>query len=213
MSLSGRSRACNVGHLKPQLSSNEVVSGRTIQSDLRKHYYMISMSMSPAVVEQIAYSLYSARILNQYELNVVISKTEMLCKASELLSAVIRKGQKACGIFLQALKMCDPRLSEQLVREHVNSTSKIPTSSLMRPPSYIPTPVVCKVCICNSSLNNCTFGSGNNVSIMTTTPLSNFKNFEEPATNIRNVIDTTSTSCTSSIFQQHRHKQHGNHPS
>ncbi|XP_072121999.1 uncharacterized protein [Mobula birostris] len=202
MNLSGTPKVYKAGHLKPQMSSTEVLSSRTIEFDLRKHYYAMSMSMPPAVAEQIAYSLYSARILSQYELNVIISKTEVLSKASELLSVVIRKGSKACGIFLQVLKTCDPNLSEQLVREQaVNSTNKIPMTELLKPPSYaVQSPVICKICICNSSLNNCTFGSGNSMSIITTTPLSNT---EEPATSINkecgNVIGATSTSCLSSI--------------
>ncbi|XP_062896899.1 uncharacterized protein si:dkey-29h14.10 isoform X4 [Mobula hypostoma] len=200
MNLSGTPKAYKAGHLKPQMSSTEVLSSRTIEFDLRKHYYAMSMSMPPAVAEQIAFSLYSARILSQYELNVIISKTEVLSKASELLSVVIRKGSKACGIFLQVLKTCDPNLSEQLVREQVNSTNKIPMTELLKPPSYVQSPVICKICICNSSLNNCTFGSGNSMSIITTTPLSNT---EEPATSINkecgNVIGATSTSCLSSI--------------
>ncbi|XP_055490345.1 uncharacterized protein si:dkey-29h14.10 [Leucoraja erinacea] len=179
MSLSEKSRACHIGRLKSQPSVNEVPSG-TIQFDLRRHYYTISTSMSAAVVEQIAYLLYSARILTQHELNVVVSRTEILSKASELLSAVIRKGQKACGIFLQALKTCDPHLSEQLGLEQANSSSKMSPVSLLKPPSHTPTPVVCNISICNSNLNNCTFGSGNNVSVTTTMPLSNLNHIEEP---------------------------------
>ncbi|XP_067886885.1 caspase-1 isoform X2 [Heterodontus francisci] len=110
------------------------------QTDLRRHYYVLGTSMSPAVVEQITYFLYSTRILNQYELNAISSKSEMLSKASELLSAVIRKGQKACGIFFQALETCDPHLSEQIIGKQVNSTGHtLPTSSFLRPvPSMRP---------------------------------------------------------------------------
>ncbi|XP_067831081.1 uncharacterized protein si:dkey-29h14.10 [Heptranchias perlo] len=185
------------------MSGIEVTSGGMAQSDLRRHYHKLGTSMPPAVVEQITYFLYSTRILSQYELNVINSKSEMLPKASELLSAVIRKGQKACGIFYQALKMCDPHLSEQIVGKQVNSTSNtLAASSFLRPtPSKIPhvsmlpslveasspqrqfqSPVICKICICNSSLNNCIFGSNNNVSIMTSTSLSDSDNFVEPAT-------------------------------
>uniref|UniRef100_UPI00398ECD19 uncharacterized protein isoform X2 n=1 Tax=Pristiophorus japonicus TaxID=55135 RepID=UPI00398ECD19 len=189
------------------------------QSDLRRHYYELGTSMSPAVVDQITHFLYSTRILNQYELNVISSKSEMLSKASELLSAVIRKGQKACGIFFQALKMCDPHLSEQIVGKHVSSTSNsLPASTLLRPtpstrppasmlpspveaslpPKQFQSPVICKICICNSSLNNCIFGSNNSVSIMTTMSLSDADNFVEPAmsTNTEHgkVLDVTSKS-------------------
>ncbi|XP_038664586.1 uncharacterized protein si:dkey-29h14.10 isoform X2 [Scyliorhinus canicula] len=40
-------------------------------------------------------------------------------------------------------------------------------------------PVICKICICNSNLNNCTFGSNNNVSIMRTMSFSDSDNFVE----------------------------------
>ncbi|XP_069771555.1 uncharacterized protein [Narcine bancroftii] len=204
MSLSGTSKACSIGHLKSQRPSHKAASGRTMQSDLRRHYYTISMSMSLSTVEQISYSLYSAQILTQHEVNVITSKTEVLSKASELLSAVLRKGQKACGIFLQALKTCDPQLSENLVREQGISTSNISQTSLFRPPSYlVQPPVVCKICICNSSLNNCTFGSGNTVSVMTTEPLSSYKDIKEPPTSRNqecgNPFNTTSQSHMCSI--------------
>ncbi|XP_078254206.1 uncharacterized protein LOC144592879 [Rhinoraja longicauda] len=198
MSLSGKSRFCDIGSLKSQPSVNEVPS-RTIQSDLRRHYYTISTSMSAAVVEQITYLLYSARILSQHELNVIVSRTEMLSKTSELLSAVIRKGQKACGIFLQALKTCDPHLSEQLGLEQANSSSKMSPVSLVRPPSHTPCPVVCNISISNSNLNNCTFGSGNNVSVTTTMPLSNLKNIEEPPTK----SDEESGNCDDTASESH----------
>ncbi|XP_078395868.1 uncharacterized protein LOC144679379 isoform X2 [Cetorhinus maximus] len=96
------------------------------QSDLRRHYYALSTSMSPTLVEQITYFLYSTRILSQYELNVISSKSEMLSKASELLSAVLRKGKKACGIFFQALEMSDPHLSKEITGKQVNSTGHTP---------------------------------------------------------------------------------------
>ncbi|XP_069771554.1 uncharacterized protein [Narcine bancroftii] len=177
MSLSGTSKACSIGHLKSQRPSHKAASGRTMQSDLRRHYYTISMSMSLSTVEQISYSLYSAQILTQHEVNVITSKTEVLSKASELLSAVLRKGI---------------------------STSNISQTSLFRPPSYlVQPPVVCKICICNSSLNNCTFGSGNTVSVMTTEPLSSYKDIKEPPTSRNqecgNPFNTTSQSHMCSI--------------
>ncbi|XP_067886884.1 uncharacterized protein si:dkey-29h14.10 isoform X1 [Heterodontus francisci] len=193
------------------------------QTDLRRHYYVLGTSMSPAVVEQITYFLYSTRILNQYELNAISSKSEMLSKASELLSAVIRKGQKACGIFFQALETCDPHLSEQIIGKQVNSTGHtLPTSSFLRPvPSMRPhvskppstaeasssqkqfqSPVKFKICICNSSLNNCIFGSNNKMSIMRTMSLSEPNNFVEPETSTNTehgkVLDVTANSRTCS---------------
>ncbi|GCB75369.1 uncharacterized protein [Scyliorhinus torazame] len=176
------------------------MSSGWIQSDLRRHYYTLSTSMSLPLIEQITYFLYSTRILSQHELNVISSKSELLSKAAELLSAVLRKGKKACGIFFQALEMCDPHLSEQIIGKQVNSTGHtLPApSSLGLAPSKSPisklqssvealssqkghshSPVICKICICNSNLNNCTFGSNNNVSIMRTMSFSDSDNFVE----------------------------------
>ncbi|XP_078073115.1 uncharacterized protein LOC144496037 [Mustelus asterias] len=170
--------------------------------NLRRHYYTLSTSMSLPLVEQVTYFLYSTRILSLYELNVISSKSEMLSKASELLSAVLRKGKTACGIFFQALEMFDPHLSEQIIGKQVNSTGHtLPVPSLLdlaattRPQisklqstveasssqtGHSCSPVICKICICNSNLNNCIFGSNNNVSIMSTMPLSDSDTFVEP---------------------------------
>ncbi|XP_072324512.1 uncharacterized protein [Scyliorhinus torazame] len=116
------------------------MSSGWIQSDLRRHYYTLSTSMSLPLIEQITYFLYSTRILSQHELNVISSKSELLSKAAELLSAVLRKGKKACGIFFQALEMCDPHLSEQIIGKQVNSTGHtLPApSSLGLAPSKSP---------------------------------------------------------------------------
>ncbi|XP_041046068.1 uncharacterized protein LOC121279149 isoform X1 [Carcharodon carcharias] len=194
------------------------------QSDLRRHYYALSTSMSPTLVEQITYFLYSTRILSQYELNVISSKSEMLSKASELLSAVLRKGKKACGIFFQALEMSDPHLSKEITGKQVNSTGHTPQapSLLGLAPSTKPhvsklqstveaslsqkghshSPVICKICICNSNLNNCIFGSNNNLSIMSAMSLSDPDNFEEPtpSTNLEpgEALDMKSPTCGSS---------------
>ncbi|XP_020371788.2 caspase-1 isoform X1 [Rhincodon typus] len=183
--------------------------------DLRKHYYTLSTSMGPALVEQITCFLYSTQVLSQYELNVISSKSDILTKASELLSAVIRKGKKACGIFFHALATCDPHLSNQIMGTQVNSTGRtLPAPSFQRLTSsneyllrsqarpYVSElprtgealsfqkeqrqslPVICKICICNSSLNNCTFGSNNNISITRSMSLSVLDNFAEPASSV-----------------------------
>ncbi|XP_072425918.1 uncharacterized protein [Chiloscyllium punctatum] len=171
--------------------------------------------MGPALVEQVTCFLYSSQVLSQYELNVITSKSDILTKACELLSAVIRKGKKACGIFFQALAMCDPHLSNQIFGTRVNFTGhSLPAPSFQRispsneyllrsqarPHTLEPTrpgealssqkgqckslPVICKICICNSSLNNCTFGSNNNISIRRSTSLSALENFADPASSV-----------------------------
>ncbi|XP_043543668.1 uncharacterized protein si:dkey-29h14.10 isoform X2 [Chiloscyllium plagiosum] len=155
--------------------------------DLRRHYYTLSTSMGPALVEQVICFLYSSQVLSQYELNVITSKSDILTKACELLSAVIRKGKKACGIFFQALAMCDPHLSNQIfgtqARPHTSEPTR-PGEALSSQRQCKSLPVICKICICNSSLSNCTFGSNNNISIMRSTSLSALENFADPASSV-----------------------------
>ncbi|XP_048451442.1 uncharacterized protein si:dkey-29h14.10 isoform X4 [Rhincodon typus] len=155
--------------------------------DLRKHYYTLSTSMGPALVEQITCFLYSTQVLSQYELNVISSKSDILTKASELLSAVIRKGKKACGIFFHALATCDPHLSNQIMGTQARPyVSELPRTgeALSFQKQRQSLPVICKICICNSSLNNCTFGSNNNISITRSMSLSVLDNFAEPASSV-----------------------------
>ncbi|MGH0152166.1 UNVERIFIED_CONTAM: hypothetical protein FKN15_033097 [Acipenser sinensis] len=70
--------------------------------------------------------LLNAQIITRFECDVIKSKPVKLEKASELLSTIIRKGQRACLIFYQTLETCDPFLCERITGKTARTVHPVP---------------------------------------------------------------------------------------
>ncbi|XP_033854146.1 uncharacterized protein LOC117399207 isoform X1 [Acipenser ruthenus] len=150
---------------------------------LRSHSYHLCVSMSGMLVEKMANYLLNAQIITRFECDVIKSKPVKLEKASELLSTIIRKGQRACLIFYQTLETCDPFLCERITGKTARTVHSVPvmtqtnsfpqivqketnTEVFSQKSGHSSSPSNCTIAIYNSKLSGCIFGSNNTLCIM-----------------------------------------------
>ncbi|XP_039594440.1 uncharacterized protein si:dkey-29h14.10 [Polypterus senegalus] len=133
---------------------------------LQSQSYELCTSMPWPLVEKILSHLLSAHVITRYEFDIIQSKTVTFQKTSELLTAITRKGQKACMIFYKALQDCDPSLNAQLTGKQVQPFN------FKKEDDFVPAPVTggntvnYSITIYNSQLNGCIFGNDSTLSIM-----------------------------------------------
>ncbi|XP_066546833.1 uncharacterized protein LOC136713605 isoform X2 [Amia ocellicauda] len=122
---------------------------------------------SYGLVEKMASCLFNAGTVTSLECDIIKSKPAPLQKASELLLIVIRKGQRACLQFYEALEKCDPSLYEQITgtlakvpKNPQNIVQDISSSGGQSPPPLY------SISIYHSTLEGCIFGSDSGAHIV-----------------------------------------------